>query len=99
MNGVETITDAEIEHLKNLSRLEMTPEETARAKADINAILESFQKLQELDLHAYPEMPRPVPLENIMRDDEARAGFTQSEALGIAVDSENGFFKVPRTVE
>jgi aspartyl-tRNA(Asn)/glutamyl-tRNA(Gln) amidotransferase subunit C len=99
MVSVETITDAEIEHLKTLSRLEMTPEETARAKADINAILESFQKLQALDLTAYPEMPRPVPLENILRDDESHAGFTQSEAMGVAVEAENGFFKVPRTVE
>jgi aspartyl-tRNA(Asn)/glutamyl-tRNA(Gln) amidotransferase subunit C len=95
----EAITDAEIEHLKTLAKLEMTPEDTSRAKADINAILESFQKLQELNLSQFPEMPRPVPLHNIMRDDEAQTGLEQREAMSVAVDAENGFFKVPRTVE
>jgi aspartyl-tRNA(Asn)/glutamyl-tRNA(Gln) amidotransferase subunit C len=55
--------------------------------------------LQALDLAAYPEMPRPVPLENILRDDAPESGFAQPEAIGVAVEAENGFFKVPRTVE
>jgi aspartyl-tRNA(Asn)/glutamyl-tRNA(Gln) amidotransferase subunit C len=96
---VETITDAEIAHLKKLARLEMDDAETALAKRDINKILESFEALQKLDLDGLPEMPRPVPLTNVMRDDQVQPGFTQAEAMSVAVDAEDGFFKVPRIVE
>lgn len=95
----ETITDTEIEHLKKLARLEMSATETAQAKAQINDILESFQQLQSLDLEAYSEMPRPVPMVNVMREDVVRDGFSQSQAMRTAVDPQDGFFKVPRTVE
>ncbi len=96
---METITDAEIAHLKKLARLEMDDAETALAKRDINKILESFEALQKLDLDGLPEMPRPVPLVNVMRDDQVQPGFTQAEAMSVAVDAEDGFFKVPRIVE
>ncbi len=96
---METITDTEIAHLKKLARLEMDESETALAKRDINKILESFTALQQLDLDGLPEMPRPVPLVNVMRDDQVQPGFTQSEAMSVAVDAEDGFFKVPRIVE
>ena len=96
---MDTITDAEIAHLKKLARLEMDAVETERAKRDINKILESFEALQKLDLDGLPEMPRPVPLANVMREDVAQPGFTQPEAMRVAVDAEDGFFKVPRIVE
>lgn len=96
---METITDAEIAHLKKLARLEMDADETSLAKRDINKILESFEALQKLDLDGLPEMPRPVPLKNVLREDVVEPGFTQLEALSVAVEAEDGFFKVPRIVE
>ena len=94
-----TVTPAEMEHLKKLARLEMSDIETEAAAKDINNILESFKSLQNLDLSAFPEMPRPVPMQNIMREDVAIAGLEQHQAMAIAIESEDGFFKVPRTVE
>ncbi len=93
-----TVTPAEMEHLKKLARLEMNPSQTAAAAKDINNILASFQALQNLDLSAYPEMPRPVPMKNIMREDVAVAGLEQHEAMAVAIEAEDGFFRVPRTV-
>jgi aspartyl-tRNA(Asn)/glutamyl-tRNA(Gln) amidotransferase subunit C len=95
----EPISDAEIAHLKKLARLEMDVAQTERAKHDINKILDSFAALQQLDLDGLPEMPRPVPLVNVLREDEAKTGFSQAEAMGVAVESEDGFFRVPRIVE
>ena len=95
----EAITDAEMEHLKKLARLEMSPEDTEQAKADINKVFAYFEKLQTLDTDGLPEMPRPVALVNVLRDDEATAPMPQAEALSVAVEREDGFFRVPRTVE
>jgi aspartyl-tRNA(Asn)/glutamyl-tRNA(Gln) amidotransferase subunit C len=94
-----TVTPSEMEHLKKLARLEMNAEETNAAAKDINNILEGFKTLQNLDLSAFSEMPRPVPMQNIMREDVAAAGLEQREAMAVAIEAEEGFFKVPRTVE
>ncbi|MFN3266674.1 MAG: Asp-tRNA(Asn)/Glu-tRNA(Gln) amidotransferase subunit GatC [Deinococcales bacterium] len=96
---MSTVLPEEIEHLKKLARLEMSAEETAAAAADINSILQSFETLQSLDLSSYPEMPRPIPMVNVMREDIATPALEQAVALSVAIEAEDGFFKVPRTVE
>ncbi len=95
----EIISDDEMQHLKKLARLEMSDAETSSAKKDLNKILGYFQELQKIDTAGLPEMVRPVPLVNIMRLDVAEPGFTQSQAMNVAVEAENGFFKVPRIIE
>jgi len=93
------IDAAEMEHLKKLARLHLTEEETQRMQGDLNKMLGYFEKLQELDTSGVEEMQRPVALENVMRPDEPGTMFSREEALGLAVETEDGFFKVPRTVE
>ena len=95
----EAITDLEMQHLKKLARLEMSDAETARAKLEINKILGSFDQLQKLNLEGLPEMPRPIALVNVLREDIAEAAMPQSEALTVGVEVNDGFFQVPRTVE
>ena len=97
--GAEIITDASIEHLKRLSRLAMSPEDTARVKHDLNKVLGYFAVLQQLDTSKLPEMARPVALVNVLRDDEPQPGMPQAEALAVANETEEGFFKVPRIVD
>nr|WP_183988319.1 Asp-tRNA(Asn)/Glu-tRNA(Gln) amidotransferase subunit GatC [Deinobacterium chartae] len=93
------IDDAEMQHLKTLARLDLSPEETARVQADLNKILGYFEKLNELDTEGVPEMQRPVRLENVMRPDEPGEMLPQEAALGLAVDQQDGFFRVPRVIE
>ncbi|AFZ68690.1 Asp-tRNA(Asn)/Glu-tRNA(Gln) amidotransferase subunit GatC [Deinococcus peraridilitoris] len=98
------IDAAEMAHLTKLARLQLTEDETARMQGDLNKILGYFEKLQELDTEGVQEMQRPVALENIMREDEPEGPersemFSQAQALELAVEQQEGFFKVPRTVE
>jgi aspartyl-tRNA(Asn)/glutamyl-tRNA(Gln) amidotransferase subunit C len=95
----EAISEAEMQHLKKLARLEMSDAETERAKTEINKILGSFDQLQKLNLEAVPEMPRPVALVNVLREDVAEIAMSQAEALAVGVEVNDGFFQVPRTVE
>lgn len=93
------IDAAEMAHLTKLARLHLSDEERAQMQGDLNKILGYFEKLSELDTEGVEEMQRPVALENVMRDDEVGAMFSQEEALKLAVETQDGFFKVPRTVE
>ena len=93
------ITRDEMEHLKKLARLDLTDQETEQIQGEMNKILAYFDKLQELDTSGVEEMQRPISLVNVFRDDVVGDMFTHEQAMKLAVDQEEGFFKVPRVVE
>ncbi|GEM47031.1 glutamyl-tRNA(Gln) amidotransferase subunit C [Deinococcus cellulosilyticus NBRC 106333 = KACC 11606] len=93
------ITSAEMEHLKKLARLELSGEETEQIQLEMNKILSYFEKLQELDTEGVEEMQRPIDLVNVFRDDVVGDMFPHETAMGLSVEQEEGFFKVPRVVE
>lgn len=93
------IDASEMAHLKNLARLDLDDAETEGLRGELNAILGYFAQLQELDTAGVPEMQRPVALANVMREDVPGEMFSQAEALSLAPESQDGFIRVPRTVE
>ncbi len=99
MITVNMISDQEMEHLKLLARLELSAEETQALKADLNAILAYFAELGDLDTEGVEPLVRPIDAMNLFRDDQIRESLPQDAALGLAIEAQDGFFKVPRTVE
>lgn len=93
------LSDAEMTHLKTLARLELSGAETEALKGDLNTLLTYFESLSQLDTEGVEELARPVALSNVFREDVARQGLVQKDAESVAVEAENGFFRVPRTVE
>ncbi len=93
------ITPELIRHLEDLARVELSDEERAAMREDLEKILGYFEKLGELDLADLPELVRPVPLEHRMRDDVPEPGLDPEAALQNAPEREDGFFKVPRAIE
>ena len=83
----------------DLARLELALAETEALKTDLNKLLTYFDRLSELDTEGVEELSRPVVLSNVFREDTVRDGLGQQGAESVAVESENGFFRVPRTVE
>lgn len=94
-----SISDQEMEHLKTLARLELSAEETQGLKEDLNKILGYFEQIRDLDTARVEELARPVASMNVFREDQARPSLPPGEALELAVEAHEGFFKVPRTVE
>lgn len=90
---------AEIEHLALLSRLELSADEKTMFLGDLNRMIGYFRQLQELDTEGVPEMQRPISLVNVMREDVPGEMFTQAQVLALAPESQDGFIRVPRTVE
>lgn len=94
-----SITNEDMAHLKSLARIDLTPEETHSLKDDLNNILEAFETLRSLDTEDVEELARPVDLQNTFREDEVRPSLAHETVMKLAVETENGFFKVPRTVD
>ena len=93
------IEAAEVQHLAHLSRLELTQAEADNMLADLNKMLGYFEKLQELGTEGVPEMQRPISLVNVLRPDVPAEMFSQAQVLALAPESQDGFIRVPRTVE
>jgi aspartyl-tRNA(Asn)/glutamyl-tRNA(Gln) amidotransferase subunit C len=91
------LTASEILELAALQRIRLTPEEVPQLCSDLNVILEFAAVLHELPEAA--EAVTPAVTGNVLREDAVRPSFTQQQALAPAPATEDGFFRVPRTVD
>jgi aspartyl-tRNA(Asn)/glutamyl-tRNA(Gln) amidotransferase subunit C len=96
---VPELTPEEVDHVALLARLELTADERERMRAELNAILEHFARLNELNTEDVPPTSHPLPIQNVFREDEARASLPRDSFLREAPHAEDEFFVVPRIVE
>ncbi|MEX2542982.1 MAG: Asp-tRNA(Asn)/Glu-tRNA(Gln) amidotransferase subunit GatC [Trueperaceae bacterium] len=94
-----SISDEQLAHLETLARIALDDGERESVREDLGAVLAYFDSLSRLDTEGVEELVRPVPLSNVLREDETRESLPRSTALALGVETEAGFFKVPRTVE
>ena len=90
------ISEEQVRHVANLARLGLTDEEIKRMGEQLGAILDSIERIQELDLEDVPPTANPLNLTNVFRPDEPRAELTREEALSTAPDAVDDLFAVPR---
>ncbi len=90
------ISEEQVRYVANLARLGLTDEEVAKMREQLGAILDSIEKIQELDLEDVPPTANALNLTNVFRPDEPRAELTREEALSPAPEPVDGLFAVPR---
>jgi aspartyl-tRNA(Asn)/glutamyl-tRNA(Gln) amidotransferase subunit C len=90
------ISEEQVRHVANLARLGLTDEEVTKMREQLGAILDSIEKIQELDLEGVPPTANPLNLTNVFRPDETRGELTREEALSPAPEPIDGLFAVPR---
>lgn len=93
------IARQDVEHVAELARLELTPEERERFSAQLNEILTYIDKLNELDTTQVEPTSHVIPMANVWRDDEVRPSLDRELVLQNAPDTSHFFFKVPRIIE
>ena len=96
------ITKNDVEKIAELSRLELTAEETDLLTDQLSSIIGHIEKLSELDTADVPPMSHCAPaggeMEYAKRDDQVRPSLGQKLAVENAPDAEGGYFKVPRVI-
>jgi len=90
------ISEEQVRHVANLARLGLTEEEIRRMGGELDAILDSIEKIRELDLADVVPTANPLNLSNVLRPDEPRAELSQEEALSAAPEPADDLFAVPR---
>ena len=94
-----TTIDADlVRHIGKLSRIELNDEQIDALCRQLGAILEYFDKLQELDTEHVEPMAHAVELHNVLAADESGSSLTPDEALANAPARDGDFFKVPKVI-
>jgi aspartyl-tRNA(Asn)/glutamyl-tRNA(Gln) amidotransferase subunit C len=89
----------DVQHLAQLSQLQLNPDEVDGLTADIEAILGYIEQLGELDTSGVEPTYQVTDLENIWRSDEVEASsVTREELLARAPAAEQHQVKVPKVL-
>jgi len=92
-------THIDINRLATLSRLALTPEETATFSAQLDDIVGYIEKLKEVNVDGVEPTAHAAPIFNVLQADEPRAGLTVEDALRNAPQQRDNMVVVPRVVE
>ncbi|MFD1827270.1 MULTISPECIES: Asp-tRNA(Asn)/Glu-tRNA(Gln) amidotransferase subunit GatC [Mumia] len=90
------ISRADVAHLANLARIDLTDAELDRLTPELTVILESVAQVAEVADVDVPPTSHAVPLSNVFRDDVVTPGLTPEQALAAAPAVEQQRFAVPR---
>jgi aspartyl-tRNA(Asn)/glutamyl-tRNA(Gln) amidotransferase subunit C len=82
-------------HVAKLARLKLTDEEVERMAGELSVILDSIEKIGELDLDGVEPTSHVVSLENVLREDVPRPSLPREKALENAPDTDGVGFRVP----
>jgi aspartyl-tRNA(Asn)/glutamyl-tRNA(Gln) amidotransferase subunit C len=94
-----TISRDDVQHLAQLSNLQLGDEEAARLQTDIGTILSYIQQLDELDTTGVEPTYQVTGLENVWRDDAVITGdVTREQLLALSPEAANNQVKVPKVL-
>jgi len=93
------ITERDVIQVARLARLRLRPEEIEPMTGQLNAILDYFETLQQVDTTDIPPATHAVAMTNAVRDDICAPSLMPEAALRNAPETEQSFFKVPKIIE
>jgi aspartyl-tRNA(Asn)/glutamyl-tRNA(Gln) amidotransferase subunit C len=93
------LTRQEVERIAELARLDLSEEEAGLYQEQLSAILEYFERLQELPTEDIPPTATALPLRSVMREDKAQPPMSREDVLQNAPAADDGCFEVPAVLD
>lgn len=90
-----SLTDEEVRKLALLARLDISNEEVASVRPQLDSILQFVEQLSELDTSNVEPMTTALDVDNRWREDALVAGLSNEQAMENAPASKDGCFLVP----
>ena len=92
------IDDETIENVCILAKLSLGEEAKAKAKQDMQKMLDYVEKLDELDTDGVEPLSHIFGDENVFRDDVVTNGDNKEAILANAPKEKEGQYQVPKTI-
>jgi aspartyl-tRNA(Asn)/glutamyl-tRNA(Gln) amidotransferase subunit C len=89
-----SLTCAEVQHIAELAKLQLTEAEEALYQEQLSDILDYIQRLNALDTGAIPPTATVLPLRSVMRADVPRPSLPVDEVLANAPARAGDSFEV-----
>ena len=94
-----SITRDEVAHLARLSRLALSDEDLDHLAPQLNQIISSVARVQEVAAEGIPPTTQALPVSNVFRDDVTVPPIGADAALDQAPAAEQERFRVPRILD
>ena len=92
------VTDALVDKLAHLSRLEFNAADKEGIKNDLQRMVSFVEKLDELNLEGTEPLLHMSSNVNVLREDIVKGSVSRAEALKNAPAHDDIFFKVPKVI-
>ena len=93
------ISEEEVRHVAELSKLSFSEAETSEFATTLSKIVDMVELLNEVDTDGVPVTTTMADRKTVMREDVAVAGDDRDELFKNVPQSENYYIKVPATLE
>ena len=93
------LDEKQVRHVAKLARLKLTDADVPRFSQQISSILQYIAQLQQVNTTGFEAMSHPLPLTNVLRDDEVKPSLPVQQVLQNAPSSEGPFFTVPQVLD
>lgn len=93
------ISEAEVRHVANLSKLRFSDEETTAFATTLSKIVDMVELLNEVDTDGVPFTSNVANNKNRMREDEAVVGWNRDELFKNVPEEEDYLIKVPAIID
>jgi aspartyl-tRNA(Asn)/glutamyl-tRNA(Gln) amidotransferase subunit C len=88
----------QVRHIGVLSRIELSDRQAGQLAGQLGAIVEYFDKLNELDTDNVEPMVHAMEAYNVLADDTPGESLTPDQALANTTARDGDFFKVPKVI-
>lgn len=92
------LSPQDVEHVADLARLHLSPEEIATFTQQINSILLYMEKLSELDTTGVQPLTHALHLSNAFREDQVTPSLPLEDTLALAPEQGCSAFIVPKVL-
>lgn len=93
------IDEEQVRRIARLARVHVRDEQVRGLTRHLAQILDYMRLLDEVDTEGVAPLAHPLPLVNVLRDDEPHTPLASSVALANAPAREGDFFLVPPVLE
>ncbi len=97
--ATDKLDEAQVRHVAKLARLKLADADVSRYATQLTAILGYVAQLKSVDVQGVEPMSHPLPLQNVLREDEVKAGLPVEAVLANAPAKDGPFFAVPKVLD
>ncbi|WP_301109080.1 Asp-tRNA(Asn)/Glu-tRNA(Gln) amidotransferase subunit GatC [Sporosarcina sp.] len=90
-----TFSKDDVKYFADFVRIGVSEEDKETFSAKIADLIESVSNLKEVDVAGVEPMTHPVPMINVLREDQPKDILDREKMLATAEDHEDGMIKVP----